>query len=477
MVSKPLSFEVKAEIAPAFFDEMLKFISRNYLLKNREQFTNVNLAVGGDNQLSFTALDSRGEPALDVKFVAKETVRVEIVPLVEELSEEFVDQLRNDLLLGIQLFEEKVRKTTLYFAWLEGEEVKPERVMENKKSILGKIFSSGMYVFFIISIAVSIFLFLLFGLYAVVIIIVLQFVLFLFSDKLIAKAGDWQVTSENPNVHLFQYHLPVEDYQNIKQRFSDKEFAAMKSEIYKRTLAAGEPLNCGVVQEVFSKYGIRCNPENMLTKKVNVYQIVKKVSEKFAVPVPKIILANTIVPNAAASGPSPSRGVALITTGLLVQLEEDEILNVVAHEFSHLKNRDPLVLLGLTSAEYLLRIYLFINLFASFFWFGYVYLFASITSLYFVAKFFEGRADLDTAVKIGQPKVLAEALEKIGFRRLQFQEVSAYKIQSWIRWDPHPPVYFRIRRLATLEKPEEIKHTLIQSIKDNLHAFADAIRT
>ena len=77
-------------------------------------------------------------------------------------SEEFVNHLRNDLLLGIQLFEEKVRKTTLYFAWLEGEEVKPERMMEKKKSILGKIFSSGMYVFFIISIAVSIFFFLLF---------------------------------------------------------------------------------------------------------------------------------------------------------------------------------------------------------------------------------------------------------------------------------------------------------------------------
>lgn len=162
---------------------------------------------------------------------------------------------------------------------------------------------------------------------------------------------------------------------------------------------------------------------------------------------------------------------------MLVQLEEQEILNVVGHELSHLKNRDPLILLGLTSAEYLLRIYLFINLFASFFWFGYFYLFASITLLYFVAKFFEGRADLDTAVKIRQPKIFAEALEKIGFRRLQFQNKSATKIQSWIIWDPHPPVYFRIRRLETLENPEEIKHTLIQSIKDNLHEFANAIRT
>ena len=85
MISKPISFEVKAEIAPAFFDDMLKFINRNYILKNRKQFTNVNLAVDGDNWLSFSVLDSEGKPALDVKIVAKETVRVEMFPLVEEL--------------------------------------------------------------------------------------------------------------------------------------------------------------------------------------------------------------------------------------------------------------------------------------------------------------------------------------------------------------------------------------------------------
>jgi heat shock protein HtpX len=117
------------------------------------------LALGRDNQLSFTVLDSEAEPILSVKVVAKEITKIEMVPLVDKLSEEFVDQLKRDLLLGIQLFEEKVRETTLYFAWLEGQEVKPEKVMENKKSILGKIFSSGMYFFFIISITVSIFLF------------------------------------------------------------------------------------------------------------------------------------------------------------------------------------------------------------------------------------------------------------------------------------------------------------------------------
>jgi len=95
--------------------------------------------------------------------------------------------------------------------------------------------------------------------------------------------------------------------------------------------------------------------------------------------------------------------------------------------------------------------------------------------IYFVAKFFEGRADLDSAVKIGQPEVLAEALRKIGYRKLQFERIPAYKIQGWIGWDPHPPIYFRVARLEKLESPEKVKHTLIQSIKDNIRGFLAAL--
>ena len=69
-----------------------------------------------------------------------------------------------------------------------------------------------------------------------------------------------------------------------------------------------------------------------------------------------------MVPNAAASGPSPSRGIVLITTGLLVQLEEPEVVSVLGHEFGHLKGRDPLILFGLMSAEFLFRFYVLLAL-------------------------------------------------------------------------------------------------------------------
>jgi heat shock protein HtpX len=109
------------------------------------------------------------------------------------------------------------------------------------------------------------------------------------------------------------------------------------------------------------------------------------------------------------------------------------------------------------------------------FYFGYLYLFVAFTIVYFIAKFFEGRADLDSAIEIGQPKVLAEALRKIGFRRLQLEKTPSNRFREWIGWDPHPPIYFRVARLEKMENPKKIKHPLIQSIKDNVRGLVDAL--
>jgi heat shock protein HtpX len=94
--------------------------------------------------------------------------------------------------------------------------------------------------------------------------------------------------------------------------------------------------------------------------------------------------------------------------------------------------------------------------------------------VYFIAKFFEARADLDSAIKIGQPKVLAEALRKIGFRKLQFERSPAYRVSAWTGWDPHPPIYYRVARLNRLPDPARIKHPLLRSIKENIQGFSRA---
>jgi len=189
-------------------------------------------------------------------------------------------------------------------------------------------------------------------------------------------------------------------------------------------------------------------------------------------PMPKIVISNSMMPNAAATGPSPGRGVILITTGLLVELEDDEILSVVGHELGHLQGRDPLILFGLTSAEFVLRVFVFLPFFL---YSPFLYLVFAMGIVYFIAKFFEARADLQSALKIGQPKALAEALEKIGFQKLQYERIPTFKIQSWLRWDPHPPTYFRVDRLQKMSVPTKTSHPLLQSAKDVFNGFRSAI--
>jgi heat shock protein HtpX len=184
-----------------------------------------------------------------------------------------------------------------------------------------------------------------------------------------------------------------------------------------------------------------------------------------------------MVPNAAASGPSPSRGIVLITTGLLVQLEEPEVVSVLGHEFGHLKGRDPLILFGLMSAEFLFRFYVLLALLPIIFGTSlfFIYFFGVMTLLFFIAKFFEARADLTSAIMMGQPKVMASALEKIGFHRLLFERAKSFRIQEWVSLDSHPPIYFRVERLKKLEEPVLVNYPLIQSIKEVFRGFVASI--
>jgi heat shock protein HtpX len=184
-----------------------------------------------------------------------------------------------------------------------------------------------------------------------------QFVFVFYSSSFIARTADWHITEANPIIHLLKYNLPIKENEDLKQTLTRDQVLAIKKEIYNEVLAKRGEIDCEAAQKIFAKHGIACQPENLAAKKVNVHELVKKIADKFGFPMPKIIVSNTMVPNAAAAGPSPSRGVVLITTGLLVQLEEEEVLSVLGHEFGHLKGRDPLLLYGLTSAEFLFRFY------------------------------------------------------------------------------------------------------------------------
>ena len=75
-----------------------------------------------------------------------------------------------------------------------------------------------------------------------------------------------------------------------------------------------------------------------------LYTIVRNLSGSAKLPVPKLYIIEDSAPNAFATGRSPSRSAVAVTTGLLSLLDENELSGVIAHELSHIRNRDMLVM-------------------------------------------------------------------------------------------------------------------------------------
>jgi heat shock protein HtpX len=74
-----------------------------------------------------------------------------------------------------------------------------------------------------------------------------------------------------------------------------------------------------------------------------LYAIVRELSTRDNVPMPRIYLAPAAQPNAFATGRNPQHAVVAVTQGLMQALDDDEIRGVLAHEMSHVKNRDILI--------------------------------------------------------------------------------------------------------------------------------------
>jgi len=74
-----------------------------------------------------------------------------------------------------------------------------------------------------------------------------------------------------------------------------------------------------------------------------IYNIVENLCITAGLPVPKIYVINDPSPNAFATGRDPAHAVIAITTGLAEKLEKKELEGVIAHELSHIGNRDMLL--------------------------------------------------------------------------------------------------------------------------------------
>ena len=155
-----------------------------------------------------------------------------------------------------------------------------------------------------------------------------------------------------------------------------------------------------------------------------VVEIITRLSKKENMPVPELFVIQSDQPNAFATGRNPKKAKVAVTTGIMSLLNQDELEGVLAHELSHIKNRDILVS---SIAAMLASAVSFMSRMA--FWGGgnrdrnmhpafalIAFIAAPIASLIIrmaISRTREFGADATGAEISGNPLALASALEKI----------------------------------------------------------------
>ncbi|GAC1522648.1 MAG: zinc metalloprotease HtpX [Thermoleophilaceae bacterium] len=213
-----------------------------------------------------------------------------------------------------------------------------------------------------------------------------------------------------------------------------------------------------------------------------LHAMVERLCIQADLPKPRLAIADTPVPNAFAMGRSPKNAVVCVTSGITSLLEPHELEGVLAHELTHVRNRDVLVM---TIASFFATVAAMITQFGFFFGGGMgrddndgeggfaVVLLASF-AVYIISFFLmlslsryrEFGADRGSALITGRPSALASALMKISgaMDRVPKQDLRAAgqmsaffivpaSVKGTVReiFSDHPPLEKRIARLEALE--------------------------
>jgi heat shock protein HtpX len=215
----------------------------------------------------------------------------------------------------------------------------------------------------------------------------------------------------------------------------------------------------------------------------DLHAMVERLCVQADLPKPRIAVADTEMPNAFATGRSPKKAVVCATTGIMNTLEPQELEGVLAHELTHIQNRDVAVMTIASFLAMLAGVIMRMGLFG--FGFGggrrdssaapfaiillvsllvYVLSFLLIQAL---SRYREYAADRGAAVITGRPSALASALVKISgvMQRVPERDLRAAQPMNALFIFPanakrsvlgllatHPPMEKRIERLQRLEQ-------------------------
>ena len=92
---------------------------------------------------------------------------------------------------------------------------------------------------------------------------------------------------------------------------------------------------------VLSMYGARPIEESQAP---DLYRIIRRLTTKAGIPLPRVYLIPGDTPNAFATGRNPQHAAVAVTEGIMRMLDDEEIEGVLAHELSHVRNRDTLTM-------------------------------------------------------------------------------------------------------------------------------------
>ena len=209
----------------------------------------------------------------------------------------------------------------------------------------------------------------------------------------------------------------------------------------------------------------------------SLHAMIERLCIQADLPKPKIAVADMDVPNAFALGRSQKSATVACTTGIMRTLSPSELEGVMAHELSHVKHRDVLIM---TIASFFASIAAMIMQFGFFFGGGddenpsiivvlLVSFFVYIVSFFLMlalSRYREFSADRGAAIITGRPSALSSALVKISgamqtvptrdlreAERMNAFFIVPTSIKGAVQsiFSTHPPMEKRIQRLQQLE--------------------------